>query len=112
MSGIIIVFFSQLQVIIITYGSDKCKNNSSNKINYSNDQMRKMIVNLGSKNRKYNDNTSTQLTRLHHSLLLIIVNTPENDLSNVDGKYNMRKLCTYSVKSSSTLFFYSIHCMY
>ena len=68
--------------------------------------MRKMIVDLGSKN---NENTSPQLTRLHNLLLMSIVDTTENYLSNVYRKYKMIKLRTSSVNSSSTLFSSSIH---
>ena len=38
-----------------------------------------------------------------------IVNTPEEDFSNVDRKYDMIKVRTSSVKSPSTLFSCSIH---
>ena len=41
-----------------------------------------------------------------------IVNTPKKYLSNVYGKYYMRKVRTSSVRSSSTLFSCSIHAMY
>ena len=40
-----------------------------------------------------------------------IVDTPEKDLSNVDRKYDMRKVRTSSVNSSST-FFSTIRAMY
>ena len=40
------------------------------------------------------------------------VDTPENDLSNVDDKYDMRKVRTSSVNSSSTLFSCSIRAIY
>ena len=38
-----------------------------------------MIVNLGSKKGKNNDNTYLQPTHLHNSLLMSIVDTPKND---------------------------------
>ena len=41
-----------------------------------------------------------------------VVDTPEKDLSNVDGKSYMRKVITSSVNLSSTLFSCSIHSMY
>ena len=44
--------------------------------------MRKMIFNLGSK--KCEKNSTCQLFHLQSLLLMIIVNTPENNLSNVD----------------------------
>ena len=37
-----------------------------------------------------------------------IVDTPEKDLSNVDHKYDMRKVSTYTANLSSTLFSCSI----
>ena len=41
-----------------------------------------------------------------------IVDTHEKYVSNVDSKLNNRKVCTSSIKSSSTLFTCSIHAMY
>ena len=58
--------------------------NSSNDKMYSYDQMRKNIVNLGSKKGKNNNNSYTKLTCLHNSLPMSIVETPEKDLSNVE----------------------------
>ena len=64
-----------------------------------------MIVSLGSKKGgRGGDKSFPELTHLQTSLLMIIVDTPERDLSNVDGKFDIRKVCTSSVKSSSTLF--------
>ena len=74
--------------------------------------MRKIIVNLGSKRGKNNYNSSPQITRPHILLLMSIFDTPEKDLSNVDSKYDMRKVRTSSVKLSSTLFYCSMHAMY
>ena len=54
--------------------------NSSNHNIFSYDQMIKMIVNLGSKKCKNNNTFTCQLTRI------IIVETPEKDLSNVDSE--------------------------
>ena len=68
-----------------------------------------MIVNLGSKKDKNNDNYYLKLTHIQNSLLMSIVNTPEKYLSYVDKKYYIRKVCTSSVKSSPTLFSCSIH---
>ena len=67
-----------------------------------------MIVNLASMNRKNNDSSSCKLTHLQNSLLMIIVNTSEKDLFNVDWKYELRKVRASSVKSLSTLLFCSI----
>ena len=41
-----------------------------------------------------------------------IVDTAENDFSNVEGKYDMNKSRTSSVNSSSKLFLCSIRSMY
>ena len=41
-----------------------------------------------------------------------IIETPENDLSNIDQKSDMRKSCTSSVKSPSILLFFSMLEMY
>ena len=43
---------------------------------------------------------------------MIIVDTPEKDVSNVDRKLDKRKVYTYSINSSSTLFSCSILAMY
>ena len=77
--------------------------NYSNQKIHSHDQMIKMIVNLGSK-KGQNKDASCQITHLQNSLLISIVDTPENYLSNVDRKSDMIKVRTSSVKSSSTLF--------
>ena len=67
---------------------------SSNEKNHSYDQTRKMIFNIGSEKGKNNDNPSCQLTHLQNSLLISIVETTEEDVSNVDPKYDMRKVRT------------------
>ena len=71
-----------------------------------------MIVNLGSKKCENNNTSTCQLTRLHTSSLMSIFNTPEKDLFNVNMKYEMRKVRTFSLKSSSILFSCSIRAMY
>ena len=76
----------------------------SEHITYSNnnilsyDQMSKMIVKLCSKKSKNNDKYSPQLNRLHNSLQMSIVKTPKRDLSNIKGKYDMRKARTSLAK--------------
>ena len=63
-------------------GSEKV---SSSKFRiHSYDQMRKLIVNLGSNKFKDNNNSTCQLNHFQHLLLMSIVNTPEKDLSNFD----------------------------
>ena len=74
--------------------------------------MRKMIVNLGSNKVENKNNSSPQLTHPQNSLIMSIVDTPEKYLSNVEGKSDMRKVRTSSVKSSSTLFSCSVRAMY
>ena len=72
--------------------------NFSNKKNHSFDQTSEMIVNLGSKKSKNYNTSIFQLTRLYNFSLMSIVDTPEKDLSNVDQKSDMRKVCTSSIK--------------
>ena len=85
---------------------------SSSILNKSCDQMRRMVVNLGSNKCENNKNSSPQVTHIHNSLLIIIFNDTENYLSNIDERYDMRKVRTSSVNSSSTLFSCSIRAMY
>ena len=75
-------------------------NNSTNCIIYYYDQTRKMIVNLGSEKCDKYYNSSTQPSRLHNSLQMIIFDTIENDLSRVEGKAVTSKVHKYSVNSS------------
>ena len=86
--------------------------NFSNHKIHSYDRMIKIILNLGSKRCKNNNNLTFQLTRLQDSLLMSIVETPEKDLSNPDCKSDIRKERTYSVMSSPTLFYSSIREIY
>ena len=64
----------------------------SEQINYSNQKIHSynkiinMIVNLGSKKGKKNDNSSPQITCLYNSSLMSIVETLENNLSKVDSE--------------------------
>ena len=87
-------------------------NNYPNNNIHSYDKMSKMIVNLGSKKWKNNNNSTCQLSSIQICLLIIIFDTPEKDLSNVDQRSDMRKVRTYWVNSSSTLFYCSIRAMY
>ena len=93
-------------------------NKVSEQINYSNhrinsyDQMSEMIIKLVSKNCENNYTSSWQLTCEVNSLLTSIVETPKNYLSNIDRKYDIRKVCTSSVNSSSTLFLSSVCTIY
>ena len=79
---------------------------------HSYDQMSKIIVNFGSKKGENNENSSRQLIHIHNSLLMIIFDIPTKYLSNVNRKSDMRKVRTYSVKLSSTLFSCSIYEIY
>ena len=105
MAGFFVIICSQRQEVIITYGSDKWKIRSTNHKTHSYDQMSKMIVNLGSKKYYNNYKYSPQPSHLYNSLLMSIAENPEKDLSNVEGKYDTRKVCTSSVKSSQFYFF-------
>ena len=62
--------------------------------------MIKIIVNLGSKKCENNDTSNFQITGLQNSLLMSIVKTPQKDLSNIDRKYDTRKVNTSSIKLS------------
>ena len=74
--------------------------------------MRKSIVSFGNKKDENNENSLPHITLLQNWLLMSIVDTTEKGLSNVDRKFDMRKVRTYSVKSSSTLFSCSIPAIY
>ena len=74
--------------------------------------MRKMIVNLVIKKGDNNENSSPQLSRLHNSLLMIIVETNEKYLSHGEWKADTRKLHKYYVNLSSILFSCSVCAMY
>ena len=74
--------------------------NSSNHQIYSHDQMRKFIVNLGNRKFKNNNNSTCQLSRLHNSLFISILDTPEKYISNIDRKIDNIKIRTSSIKSS------------
>ena len=65
----------------------------SSKIN-PHDQMSKIIVILGSKKYKNNNNSTCQLNPLQNLLLMSIVDTPEKYVSNVDRKIYKRNVGT------------------
>ena len=74
--------------------------------------MIKIIINLGSKKCEDKNKSTCQLNHLQTSLLMIIVNTPEKDVSKIDRKLDKRKIRTSSINSSSALFSCSIRAMY
>ena len=86
-------------------------NDSNHKIN-SYDQITKAIVNLVSNKCQNKNNPTCQLSCLQNSLLMRIFDTPQKYLPNVDWKSYIRKVRTYSVSSSSTLFSCSIRAIY
>ena len=86
--------------------------NLSNHKIHSHNKMREIIVNLGGKKFENNNNSICQLSCLQNSLLMSIVNSSEKDLWNAYRKSNMRRVQKSSVKSSSTLFSFSILAMY
>ena len=65
--------------------------NYSNEKNHSYDQMRKIIVNLGSKKCENNNNSTCQLSCLQNFLLVNIVDTLEIFVLNVDHESDTRK---------------------
>ena len=83
MAGIIVIFFLKDKKLSPNTAQISEHINSSNKKNHSYDQMRKFIVNLGRRIFKNNHTSPCQLTHLQNLLLVSIVDTPENDLSNV-----------------------------
>ena len=85
--------------------------NSSNHNIRSYDQVGEMIANLSNNKCKNNNNSTGHLNYIQKSLLTSIVDTPEKDVSNVDNKLDKRKVHTYSINSSSTLFSCSIRAM-
>ena len=86
-------------------------NSSNNKIHFYN-QKRKMVFHLGNNKFEDNNNSTCKLKYLQNSLLMIIVDTPENYVSNVDRKLDKRKISTSSIKSASTYFFFQyIQCV-
>ena len=74
--------------------------------------MSTVIVHVNINKENKNNKSSLQLTCLQNSLLIIIVDTPEKDISNVDRKYDMRKVRKSSLNSSSTLFSCPISSIY
>ena len=86
--------------------------NSSNHKLFSHDQMGKIIVNLSNNKLKNNNRSIGHLNQIKILLFMSIVDTPEKDVSNVDRKSNIRKICTSLIKSSSTLFSCLILAMY
>ena len=86
MAGII-VFFNLNEKKLSPHMAHIIENiNSSNHNIFSYDKMIKIIVNLVSKKYENNINYTCQLKCMHSLLLMIIENTPEKDLSNVDWK--------------------------
>ena len=72
----------------------------SEHINYSNhkmhyhDQMGKMIVNLSHIKFENNKNSTGHLNNIHKLLLMSIIGTPENKVSNFDRKVDNKKIST------------------
>ena len=111
MEGIIVIFFIKDNKYHLMWL--RLVNNLITQINQIIPMInKKMVVNFSSNKGKNNDNSSNQINRLHNSLIISIVNTPEKYLSNFDGKSDTIKVSAYSVNSSSTLCSYSIGAMY
>ena len=112
MAGIIAIFgINNMKLLSHMDQISEHINSSNHKIQYH-DQMSKMVVNLCSKIYKNNETFSWHLTHIQNLLLMIISDTPENNLFNVFRKSDMRKLRTSSVKSLSTLFSCSMCVLY
>ena len=88
------------------------QNNSKNQKVHFYDQMRKMIGNFGSNGIKEHNTSSFQLTCIYNSLLMILLTPLKRIYLMLIWKYDMKKVHTYSVKSSLTLFYFSIHAIY
>ena len=71
-----------------------------------------MIVNLSNKKCKNNNKSTGNLSHIHKSFLIIMVETPEKGVSNFDRKGDKRKIRTSLINSSSTLFSCSIREIY
>ena len=95
MSGIIIIFVTNDKKLLWCMAQISKHVNSSNHKIYSCDQMRKMVVNFGSKKWK---KSICQLSCLQNSLLMVILDTPEKDVSNVNIKSDMIQVRTSVVK--------------
>ena len=61
-------------------------NNSSNHKIYSCDQMGEIVVNLGNRKFENNNDSKYHINHIQKSLLFSIVDTPENNVSNIDRK--------------------------
>ena len=86
--------------------------NSSNHKIYFYNHMGKMIVNLSNKIFENNNKSTGHINNTQKLLLMSIVDTPEKDVSNVDRKVYKRKIRTSLIKSSSTLFSFSVRSIY
>ena len=85
---------------------------SSNQKIHSYYHMGTIIVNLSNKKCENNNNSTGHLNHIQKLFLISIVDTPEKDVSNVDRKLDKRKIRTSLIKSSSTLFSFSIREVY
>ena len=100
MAGIIVIFF--LNKNKLSSHMDQISEHikySNHKI-HSYDQMRKMIVNLGSNKCENNNNFKRQLNHPQNLSLMSVVETPKKDVSYVDRKLDKRKVRASSIKSS------------
>ena len=112
MAGIIVIFVLNDKKLSSHMAQISEHINSSNHKIHSYDQMGTMIVNLSNKKCKNNNKSTGNLNHIHKSFFVIIVETPEKGVSNVDRKLDKRKIRTSLIKSSSTLFSCSIRAMY
>ena len=73
---------------------------------------REIVFSFGSNKGENKDYYSPQLTRPQNKLLMRIFDTTKKYLYTIEGKSDMLKVHTSSVKSSSTLFYCSIRTTY
>ena len=112
MAGIIVIFFINDTKLSSHMAQISEHINSSNHKIHSHDQMGKIIFNLRNKKCEKNNNSTGHLNHIQKSLLMSIIDTPENDVSNFASKVYKRKIRTSLINSSSTLFSCSIWSMY
>ena len=87
------------------------QHNYTNQKVHSFDQVKTMVVNVGSEKCGNNYNSSPKISHLQNSLLMSIVLAPEKDVSCVEGKSDTSKVHIYLEKSSK-LFLCSVKSLY
>ena len=104
MAGVVDFFILNSKILSTHLDQISHHINSTNHNIYSYDQISKIIINLGKKKGDNNDKSSPKLTDLQNYLSMIIFGTPKNDVYQAKRNELTRKMCTYYVNSSSSLF--------